>query len=589
MKRLPLLVLVLLSLVFLALLAPYVLEPELYTKENGSYTASHSDPAIMSAFPYDRSTDIQAMMQELLDAPQQIVLNIRIRDFEEAEREFEKYKEQSGYFGKVVVRLDLSESAVGDFRRENRKNMEALERMINESVRFDEVNRLEIKYRDEENPALLYTVVLEGEAIQNTLNKTSTQFAEREPDILAISTELGLNTTKYLEAVETMEAIVEEDRRVQQQREERQREDWRAQQQREERQREDWRAQQLPLPPASLSLSVSPQTGRYLDILRVAGMYSSGDPVTLVLDSRDWQTVVPDEKGVFSTTLTIGRIREGQHVLFATTGTLYSNLVTFSVIPSDTVLSFRLYQGTDHWDEVLFSGKLFTGEIPVAAAPVRILVDESEAAVVETDAAGYYSGSVNLTEGNHMVQAVFDDPGFPLNPSESELREVDLAPSVPFLLAVGVGAGALVLASIGALWYVRKRSPPALPEQVPAPSEPVLSLTEGAPTGEGFVAPPSPMDTLIRYKELCAAGDWSGAALVLYRSVIDRLMLADTEALTPREVASRVATTPAGEAFGSFVTRYEEVRYGGMPLQLQDMLVSFWNAVLAAFEAGGGA
>jgi len=569
MKRLPLLVLVVLSAVFLALLTPYVLEPELYTKENGSYTPYHSDPAIMSAYSYERSTDIQAMMQQLLDAPQQIVLNIQIRDFEEAQREFEEYKERSEYFSNVVVNLDLSESAVGDFRRENRKNMEALERMINESVRFDEVNRLEIKYRDEENPALLYTVVLEGEAIQNTLKKTSTQFAGREPDLLAVSTELGLNTTRYEEAVETMETIVEEDRRAQQQREER----------------------QLPLPPASLSLSVSPGTGRYLDTLRVAGTYtySSGEPVTLVLDSRDWQTVVPDEKGVFSTTLPIERIREGQHVLFATTGTLYSNLAIFSVIPSDTVLSFWIYQGTDHWDEVLLDGELFTGEIPVAAAPVRILVDESEAAVVETDADGYYYGSVNLTKGNHTVQAVFDDPGFPLNPSESELREVDLAPSVPFLLAVGVGAGALVLASIGALWYVRKRSPPALPEKAPARSGPVLPRTKPASTGEISGGAPSPVDTLIRYQERCAAGDWSGAALVLYRLVIQRFLPMDADTLTPREVAARVAGTPAGVAFGSFVTRYEEVRYGGMPLQPQDILVSHWNAVLAAFEAGGGA
>ena len=567
MKRLPLLVLVVLSAVFLALLAPYVLEPELYTKENGSYTAYHSDPAIMSAYSYERSTDIQAMMQELLDAPQQIVLNIQIRDFEEAKREFEEYKERSEYFSNVVVNLDLSESAVGDFRRENRKNMETLERMINESVRFDEVNRLEIKYRDEENPALLYTVVLEGEAIQNTLKKTSTQFAGREPDLLAVSTELGLNTTRYEEAVETMETIVEEDRRAQQQREER----------------------QLPLPPASLSLSVSPGTGRYLDTLRVAGTYtySSGEPVTLVLDSRDWQTVVPDEKGVFSTTLPIERIREGQHVLFATTGTLYSNLAIFSVIPSDTVLSFWIYQGTDHWDEVLLDGELFAGEIPVAAAPVRILVDESEAAVVETDADGYYYGSVNLTKGNHTVQAVFDDPGFPLNPSESELREVDLAPSVPFLLAVGVGGGAFLLATVGVVWYLRRRNPPAMPIAAPVRSD----RTVIEPPEPAVLPPdsPSPVDTLIRYQERFAAGDWSGAALVLYRSVIHRFLPMDADTLTPREVAARLAGTPAGVAFGSFVTRYEEVRYGGMPLQPQDMLVSHWNAVLAAFEAGGGA
>ena len=63
-----------------------------------------------------------------------------------------------------------------------------------------------------------------------------------------------------------------------------------------------------------------------------------------------------------------------------------------------------------------------------------------------------------LREGNNTI-FVADDTGDP----ESELRGVDPVPPVPFLLAVGVWAGALVLASIGALWYVRKRSPRVLP------------------------------------------------------------------------------------------------------------------------------
>ena len=100
------------------------------------------------------------------------------------------------------------------FERIERMLVEAKQRELAASL----LKTLLHKYRDEENPALLYTVVLEGEAIQNTLKKTSTQFAGREPDLLAVSSELGLNTTKYQEAVDTMEAIVEEDRRAQQQR-----------------------------------------------------------------------------------------------------------------------------------------------------------------------------------------------------------------------------------------------------------------------------------------------------------------------------------------------------------------------------------
>ncbi len=121
----------------------------------------------MSAYSCERSTDIQAMMQGLLDAPQQIVLNIGSGILRRRNREFEQYRSgRKVNFSNVVVNLDLSESAVGDFRRENRKNMEALERMINESVRFDGVNRLEIKCTTRKTLPSCIPLSWRGEAIR---------------------------------------------------------------------------------------------------------------------------------------------------------------------------------------------------------------------------------------------------------------------------------------------------------------------------------------------------------------------------------------------------------------------------------------
>jgi hypothetical protein len=574
MKQLSLLVLVVLSVVFLALLTPFMLEPERYTIHNESSTSYHSDPATLSAYSDERSRDIQAMMQELLDAPHTIVLNIKIKDFEEAQGEFEEYKEKSRYFNGVVVNLDLEDSAIGDFRRENRKNMETLERMINESARFDEINRLEIRYRTEENPALLYTVALEGEAIQNSLKKSSTQLADREPDIIEIGNGLGLNTTRYQEAVALLSEVVEED-----------------QKQQEERQ-----LNRPALPESTLSLSVSPLSGGYGDTLQVAGTYTfvSAREVTLVLDSRDWKTLAPDQNGVFTTTLPIGRIREGEHSIFATTGALYSNLVTFTVVPTDTVITFGAIQGGEHWSGVSCHGDLHAGEIPVAAAPVRILVDDFEALTLETDMDGYYSGSLNLTEGDHTLQAVFDDAAFPLHRSESPVVRIALTPSVPLRVAIGVGGGILLLASLGLIWYVRRRNPPPGAGELPAPSGPDLT-SESPDFPEAMVQPtppPSLADILIQYQALSDAGDGSGAAALLYRFLIGRIAplpgVNDPYALTAREMASLLSDTSFIEPFRAFVSRYEMVRYGGMPLQPRDVLLSHWNAVLAVFNAPGG-
>jgi len=562
MKRLSLLVLIILSAVFLVLLAPSVLQPELYSIYNESSTPYHSNPATLQEYSSERSEDIQALMQELLDTPQPIVFNIKIRDFEEAEREFEEYREKSEYFNDVVVNLDLSESALGDFSRENRRNMDALERMINQSAGFDEINRLEVRYRSEENPALLYTISYEGEAVHSALQKTATQFRDREPDILEISDDLGLNTTRYEEAVSMLGEIIEEDRKEQEERE----------------------LNRPELNISSLSLSVVPDSGRYGDALLVAGGYTYRrlPEVTLVLDSRDWKTLEPDANGIFSTLLPIGRIRSGEHVIFATTGTLYSNIVPLTVIPTDTVLTLETWPG-DRWAEVFCYGELYAGPIPLANAPVRILVDDFEALTVETGQDGFYFGSVNLTRGNHTLQAVFDDPAFPLNPSESGIQAVAIAPSVPFLLAVSVGGGFILLAFLGSVWYLRRR------EQVMTAEAATFSRTMPGPAR----APPalrSPVDTLIRYRDLFDAGEWSMAAVLLYRSLIERATPlpgpGEPYTLTPRELADRFSATSAGRPLRSFVSRYEEVRYGGLPLKQRDILLIHWNAVLAVFEEG---
>jgi hypothetical protein len=574
MRRLSLLILAVLSVAFLGLLVPFIGSPDLYTLYNESYTEYHSNPATLWEYSYERSDSIQAMMQELLDAPHPIILNIKIRDFEEAKREFEDYKEKSRYFNDVVVNLDLTDSALDDFRKENRKNMEALERIINESARFEEINRLEIQYRSEENPALLYTVAYEGEAIHSALKKTNAQLREREPDILELSSKFELNTSQYQEAVDILAEILEEDRIRQQERE----------------------LNRPQLSRSSLSLSVTPRTGRYGDTLRVDGAYTflKVQDVTLVLDSRDWKILQPDANGGFSTTLPIDRIRGGDHVIFATTGSLYSDLVSFTVVPTDTNLTLATYQG-DRWDEVFFDGELHAGPLPVSSAPVRILVDDFESLTFATDQDGYYYGSLNLTRGNHTLQAVFDDPAYPLNPSESGVQTLTLAPSVPFMLAAGVGAGAGIFAFLGLAWYIRRKNsvPTATSRERSSPDRdgaiPLIAPVSAPESRPESPALRSPVTILLLYQDLFNAGEWSAAAALLYQSLAERFTplpeVSDPSTLTPREFSSRLPPSSPKEPFREFIRRYEEVRYGGMPLRQQDLLLTHWNSVLSGIES----
>jgi hypothetical protein len=564
MNRLSLLLLIILSGTFLGLLAPYIVQPSLYTLQNDSSTLYHANPAALEQISQERSAELSTLMQDLLDAPRPVVLNIRIRDFEEAERAFGEYREMSHTFDNLAVSLELSASAVGDFQRENRKNLAALERMINESARFAEISQLEIRYRSEENEALLYTITYEGEAVQQALAQTSEEFREREPDILDISGQLGLNTTRYLEAVELLKEIVDESRREQEVR----------------------AGSPLVLTQSSLTLDVVPKSGRYGDTLQVTGVSLDLPEVTLVLDSRDWKTLTPDESGAFRTTLPIGKIRAGDHVIFASSGQRYSNIVTFTVLPAETSLTLDMSPGGE-WDQVLCTGSLSAGDIPVRNAPVRVVIDGFEDQLTTTTEEGTYTILVVLTEGGHTLQAVFDDPAYPLLPSSTTIRSLSVSPRPSLPLTLLVGGGILALASAGAGWYLVKGRRRSIPTS--APGEPVLIPGE-EPGPEQAHPLPSPLDILIRYRELFEGKRWSEAAQLLFLSLRDRLVHRAApripKAMTPREFAGLFAATALAAPFRSFVARYEEVRYGGFSLSVKDPLLTFWNAILSLIEEG---
>jgi hypothetical protein len=569
MRRLSLILLAVLSILFLLLISPYILHPELYTSSHGSATFYHADPSTQKEYSGERSDEIQAMMQDLLDFPQSIILNLQRKDFEQARREFEEYQELSRDFNGVVVSLKLNESALGDFQRSNRLNVEVLERILKESARSDEISRLEVQYLAENNKTLLYSIVYEGKAANNALKGGIIQFTGQEPDILNTSAQLHLDPTRYQAAVDLLAGVGEEDQKKQEERE----------------------LNRPLLPDASISMTISPDRGRYGEALLVTGAYptKSVQGGILVLDGTDWKILLPDANGIFSTIIPIGMIRAGEHVVIATTGSLYSDPVTFTVIPTETALTFDVYTGGGRWDEMTCYGTLYAGEVPVSGAPVRILADNFEVMTVETDSDGYFYGTLSLEEGDHALWAVFDDPDFPLTPSESVVQPVNLTPEVPLLLAIGVGAGLVLFGSLGAIWYLR-REEWQLPAHIPE-----LSTLQGTVQKE-MIAPPqagvSRLEFLKstvheRYEERRRAGEWSGAALLLYQFLIACIIPqepeSDPSALTPRELAAGLSGTSVEDLFLSFVERYEEIRYGGLPLLEQDPLLSVWDAILVMY------
>jgi hypothetical protein len=566
MKNLPLLLLILLSFVFLTLVVPlFVLHPSLYTNEENAFTPYHSNPAILGGYSGERSADVSSLMQELLDAPQPIVLNVKVSDFEEAERALEEYKEKSQYFNQVIINLDLTDSTIGDLQRENRKNLAELESIINESMQFDQINRLEIQYRSQDNPALLYTVTYEGEAVRKAIEKSAKEYLDREPKILALSNQLDLNTTKYNESDEILKEIVEMDQVKQETR----------------------ILNQPVLSPSSLSLAVSPESGHYGDTLQVDGAYTFMHlpNVTLILDSRDWKTVVPDQNGVFGSPFTIGRIRSGDHTIFATSNNRNSNIATFSVVPVDTNLTLDTLPGK-YWNEVNINGSLYAGVLPVASAPVMILVDEFDVQTFETNQEGYYDGMLLISAGNHTIQSSFDDTAFPLNPTVSDIHTITVSSPGRILWSVLIGAGIILVSIFVSVWYLRRSDQWAksISSEYPQPEMVHVSV-------ETMEKTPFQAEVLVRYQTLFDDREWSEAAHLLYRSFIERINFLhvgpDPSAMTPRELFIILSKSFPGAPIRSFINRYEEIRYGGYPLLQQDPLLTDWIKIISRIAEEG--
>ncbi|HPZ38969.1 MAG TPA: hypothetical protein PLP36_09385, partial [Candidatus Methanoculleus thermohydrogenotrophicum] len=137
-------ILVTAALVALIVLAAHATNPVLYAAENIS-TAAHADPSTIERRSPGDAAAVIPLMDELLGGTGTLALTIKVKDYESAERDLARYSELSGQFSNLVVKLDLSETDIGEFQRKTRENQEMLAALLNDSQRLDELQSLEIE------------------------------------------------------------------------------------------------------------------------------------------------------------------------------------------------------------------------------------------------------------------------------------------------------------------------------------------------------------------------------------------------------------------------------------------------------------
>ncbi|HOI12468.1 MAG TPA: carboxypeptidase-like regulatory domain-containing protein [Methanoculleus sp.] len=496
------------AVLVLALLAGEAVDPVLYTAENIS-TAAHADPATIEKRSPGDAASVVPRMDGLLGDTGSITLTIKLKDFESAELDLARYRELSGQFDNLVVNLDVTGTDIGEFRRNNALNQEALAALLDDSRRLEDLKRLEIEVRDgEQRMAIAY----EGEALRQKMREIFTAYADREAATIRIAEHYDLNATPYQESIRHFAEIVGTV--------------------------DEWRQSSggSSTVKSPLTIAVVPDRGRYGDVLTIGGAYTGGapgTPVEIYVDSRNAATVALGDDRTYRHLYRIGRILAGSHLAYVVAGPVYSEVAAFEVLPDNTTITLAV-AGVNR-TTVACSGSLTAEGRPVTGAPVVLRVDGETLATAETDQNGTYGRDLVLAPGEHTVRAEFHGAGFPLNPSTSRTETVTIEGEwfSPLPLAAALAAAA------GTGWYLRRRWTEEAPaEPLPEEEVPIEPAAEDPPEVE------SAQDLPPRE-----------AATVLFRTLRARLGLPETK--TPRDCALLFP------AHAGFFERYEAIRYAG--------------------------
>lgn len=549
----------------LLLIAMEAASPLLYSRSSSPSTPDQVNPASLDPLTGGRAQQILPLMNDLLDAPGTLVLNIRSGDFEEAARELREMHELSQSLDSLVINLDMTEGELAEFRRANRKNIQILSDLFNGTERWDELRSLEIRYRDSDDPRALTSITYEGEALRQRVQELFQEYQKESMTLVPASEKFELDTAQYEISRAGFGEIVREMNEEQEVR------------------IRNLQTRTTPVElPYSLTLELDRNFARYMDTITLAGTlsgeFSGSSRIDLFIDTETVASVPAGEEGNFRHPLLVERLPAGTHTSFAVyADSAFSEIRTFRIEAMPSRLSLDLPELQD--GSVILSGRLVADTFPVRDAQVEILSGGRRIALASTDGQGNFQTRATLDPGPHRIQAFFDHGSLPLISSWSEVHPITVpAPATPpgpepgfpldflQLLSLAVVLGSAILCAAA---YLRFRGAGARPRKdasrAAAPGTPDLSGTaelasQPAPDqgGEGEAV-------LTRYLEI-AKFDLREAAFTLFsylRSTLAmRLSLPHPASLTPRELCILAVGMPFSSRLCRFLRTYEEIRYG---------------------------
>jgi hypothetical protein len=562
------LVLLTLVLAVILVLLLSITTPLIYSLDKDTFPSRfHNNTDALKRQSLNSTDDVLSLMQELSDYSGPIILNVRLDDPDQARRDLELYAKKRVAFSNLIVKLDMTESEMQEYAKSRVLQNQLLAELVNTSVSRAELKKLEVRYRDADNPTMLMSVQLEGDALQERMQNLYAQYENQSAVTTAIGKKQGIDTSADEASVAGFRQHVE-----------------------------TGSGKQPPVEIAPrrtnlLTFVLIPERVGYGDTLEGSGFLFSpqnlrfvgipGRNVTLYIDTTPVSVSGTDAAGAYTLRLPVERIAAGNHTVYTSSGTTLSDMLTLTVDRADSITTLA-HLGTDR-GIVSLTGSVSAG-VPVRNASVDIISDGMVIAGTTADTRGQFRTPVNLSPGTHILVARFTGNGFPLRPSESAPLDVDVPSfSLPDFSGLLLGAAAgitLALFAGGAFWYLRRMRGGR------AGFDPAADLTAilGGPavSGTGDAGTPAPVaedeirgemaavppeDLFSLYSRVLQEQGISEAAHAVYREFSRRIaqdqQIRMYTGLTPGELSRSCRNKPYCSAFSRFVSLYETVRYGG--------------------------
>ena len=569
-------VILILALTVIITMTYFFKGPVLYSLQKDQFSSQfHDNVDVLKIQSINSTTDVLPMMQELMDYNGPIVVNINLKNTEQARHDLELFSRSQVKLNNLILNFNMAESEISEFSRNKARQKELLSTLLNSSISLDELESLEIQNREKDNPDILTSVKIQKDVIRKKIQELNDEYHAATNITTQIGSKYGLDTTGEKKSVEEFAGYA---RKINENEENIVKED------------------DLPILRSSQILFIIyPDSATYGDTIKCFGTvfllsvlraHEVPDiPVTIYIDKLPVTVTRTDSMGSFTATLPIGRITPGSHVLFAQSGTTISVIRTLNIssIDSKTTLSAGKVNSKGN---VTMTGTV-TANHPVITAPVQIISDNNPVVETITNTKGEFNVLLTLPAGNHTITARFTGDGFPINPSESEAVSVNI-PFIqkitpgdyrPFILPglvllfliFAAGAAYYLPDPLGLKRYLGKYFRSTQGQETPQSEKDIIEVSdvqelilESDETGS---TAQNEEKTHFRNLQLISYEEPGEAVHKVYqefsRRIAHDLQIRHYKSLTPREIARACTLKQYFGTFNTFVMIYEKIRYGG--------------------------